>query len=389
MHYLGPAERNVTTNIFSQPTDTPVTNASALVGTLAPNVPGTISPAVVTTAPAGNTPSSAGGGSVSPIPAGEYTLQSFLEATLTNDRTITQPGSPQNKAFLQLQTTNPELDPNNAADQDIITQKYALNTLFYSTSIFTAVTWIRQDLWTTAAPVCAPNNSNWFGVECAQPGVVTSLNLTANNLNGTLPSELQGLTALSKYITCFFVGPTIVHCVLIQFPAVFHAASLDITNNSCFMEIPSTLGKMTALRTAIFGSNYFSGVVPLTIQSLSNLVTLDLNRNFFAGPLPIFPTALPLLETLDLMINDFTGSIPMSIGGYTSLRTLRLAATTVISTIPTEIGLLTALEEFTLARSTITGSIPSQIGLLSNLGKWNHIVCSGYSHAFHLQLAFS
>lgn len=193
-HDLGPAERNVTTNIFGRPTDTPGTSA-----------PGTSAPAPVTTAPAGTPPSPAGGtttapanGSGAPVPAVAYTLQSYLEATLTNDGTITKPGSPQNKAFAQLQTTNPELDPNNAVDQAIITQKYALNTFFYSTSIFTGVTWLMQDLWTTAAPVCGPSNSNWFGVECAQPGVVTSLNLTSNNLNGTLPSELQGLTALSK-----------------------------------------------------------------------------------------------------------------------------------------------------------------------------------------------
>jgi hypothetical protein len=131
-------------------------------------------------------------------------LLNFLETTLTTDGSLASSGSPQNKAFLQLQSTNPELNPTSVADQGTIIQKYVLNTLYYSTNLV-GLTWTLEDLWTTAAPVCGPNDSNWFGVECDQNGDVISLNLAANSLEGTLPSELQGLSTLGKCDTiCIF-----------------------------------------------------------------------------------------------------------------------------------------------------------------------------------------
>ena len=126
-------------------------------------------------------------------------LMQFLAKNLTDDGALTMIGSPQNRAYLQLQNTNPDLDPSNPMDQVEITQKYILNTLFYSTTMAGEM-WMLQDSWTTKEPVCGPSSS-WLGIDCDSSGVVTGLNLTTNSMNGTLPSELRGLTALSKY-TC-------------------------------------------------------------------------------------------------------------------------------------------------------------------------------------------
>ena len=149
------------------------------------------SPAVIAPSPSGTTGA--------PTPGANLTVLTFLESTLTDDGTITQPGTPQNKAYMQLQANNPDLNPNDPADQVDITQIYVLNTFYYSLNLNVLEKWTMEELWTTAAPICGSGNTNWYGVSCDSTGIVTGLNLTSNNMNGTLPSELQGLTALSKY----------------------------------------------------------------------------------------------------------------------------------------------------------------------------------------------
>ena len=122
------------------------------------------------------------------------TLESFLNQTLTPDGSIAKTGTPQNKAFVALQKTNPELNPNNPRDQLEITQKYSLNTLYFATD---GGNWSVSDSWTTSAAVCSP----WFGVTCLGSRVVVGLKLTSNDLMGNLPSEIRGLTSLSKSTT--------------------------------------------------------------------------------------------------------------------------------------------------------------------------------------------
>ena len=344
-------------------TPAPVNNGSP-VPTVNPGIPAPIFSGV-TSAPLVGVVSAAPTILNGTLNAGSSALQQFLEKNLTDDGALTMAGSSQNKAYLQLQTTNPDLDPSNPLDQLEITQKYILNTLFYSTTL-AGETWMLQDAWTTKEPVCGPSSS-WLGIDCDSTGAVTGLNLTTNSMNGTLPSELRGLTALSKY-TCLCNMNTsyILDLALIDI-VVYSKASIDLFNNELDGELPPIFGALTALHTFKIGSNFFSGTVPDSIQDLKSLVTLDVSRNFFVGPLPVAATALPLLESLDLTINDFTGGIPTDIGGYTSLRILRLSATTITSQIPSEIGLLTALEEFTVARSKISGTIPTELGQLTNL----------------------
>jgi hypothetical protein len=121
-----------------------------------------------------------------------------LFETLTDDGSLTKPGTPQNSAFTTLSTTNPELDPNKPADQVQIIQRYALNTLYYATS---GEGWVNKKLWASASPLCgADEETSWHGVACAQEGnqIVEKVTLAGNDLIGALPSELRGLSVLSK-----------------------------------------------------------------------------------------------------------------------------------------------------------------------------------------------
>lgn len=139
-------------------------------------------------------------GAPAPSAVGDITLEQFLFQSLTDDGSLTTPGTPQNRAFTTLGSTNPELDPNNPDDQVAITQRYVLNTFYYATN---GEGWADNQLWATASPICGEDiESSWHGVVCDEGGqqLVERLSLAGNDLMGQLPSELRGLSTLSKLL---------------------------------------------------------------------------------------------------------------------------------------------------------------------------------------------
>jgi hypothetical protein len=120
-------------------------------------------------------------------------LEEFLSQTLTDDGSLTEIGTPQNQAFVLLSTLNPELDPSDPTDQIEITERYALNTLYFATD---PTNWKNSDLWATAGPPCGGTSTErWHGLICDSSGLVHIL-LPDNDLFGQLPSEIRGLIKL-------------------------------------------------------------------------------------------------------------------------------------------------------------------------------------------------
>ena len=73
-----------------------------------------------------------------------------------------------------------------------VVDRAALVDLF---SVTSGLTWLSSTLWLTSASPCS-----WFGVTCDTVNgatVVVSLSLPSNGLQGTLPSSMSALTALT------------------------------------------------------------------------------------------------------------------------------------------------------------------------------------------------
>ena len=67
-----------------------------------------------------------------------------------------------------LNSNSSELDPNDPDDQIDILQRYALNTLYFSTN---GINWNSNELWTSENNPCGTTNNNgvenaWFGILC-------------------------------------------------------------------------------------------------------------------------------------------------------------------------------------------------------------------------------
>ena len=195
--------------------------------------------------------------------------------------------------------------------------------------------WKNKTNWLTRAPL-----SDWYGVVTDDRGRVTELNLTGNQLSGTIPPALGNLTSLTV---------------------------LDLHSNQLSGTVPSQLGKLANLTVLSLDNNRLSGEIPSQLGALTNLARLYLSRNQLSGTVPSTLGNPANLAVLRLNDNRLSGSIPSALGNLTNLTVLALSSNQLSGTIPSELGNLTDLTELYLWGNRLSGEIPSELGNLTNL----------------------
>ena len=128
---------------------------------------------------------------------------------------------------------------------------YSLVALYSGTE---GSNWKNATNWTGTAPLGA-----WHGVTTDAAGRVTGLALNENNLQGTIPVDLEQLNRL---------------------------ATLDLSANHLTGNIPKELGQLSDLRGLNLSGNELSGNVPPELGQLANLDSLILASNKLTGEIP-------------------------------------------------------------------------------------------------------
>nr|XP_043620168.1 receptor-like protein EIX1 [Erigeron canadensis] len=221
---------------------------------------------------------------------------------------------------------------------------------------------------------------------------LSSLDLSSNNIDSTIPVWLSNLTNLMH---------------------------LNLKDNSFYGQIPALLGTLTHLAYVDLSENYFNTSIPDLFSNLTGLVHLDLNANQFHGSFPPdmklcnlsfldlsanrfegdllnfmgntsdcmlnslkylnlgynqFNGSIPIkfmemkkLEHLLLLVNEFSGPIPSSRGGVSCLRELDFFYNQLNGTIPASLGRISTMEKIDLSANQLSGNMPASIGLLSRL----------------------
>ena len=196
--------------------------------------------------------------------------------------------------------------------------------------------WTNNSNWLSDKPL-----SSWAGVTTDSNGRVTQLNLSSNNLRGSLSSELGQLTSLRR---------------------------LNLMENRLRGSIPSELGSLSLLENLNLARNYgLNGPLPSELGSLSNLEVLRLDENTFTGTIPPELGNLSNLQHLSLFSNNLSGAIPSELGNLSKLVILNLSHNNLSGAIPAELGNLSNLECLGLESNNLSGAIPSELGNLSKL----------------------
>ncbi|CAJ1960434.1 unnamed protein product [Cylindrotheca closterium] len=229
------------------------------------------------------------------------------------------------------------------AKDPYLAQRYSLAVIYHATN---GMHWANSDGWLTNAGYC-----EWYGVQCLGAetditshhgnGPVFELNLSSNQVKGTIPVELNALEAL------FF---------------------LDLQDNAIEGTIPEELGGWSALRMFSIAHNELYGSIPVTLLTTSpDLHVLNAGHNGFTGTIPPELGTATKLREIRLEYNSLYGHIPDSVRDLDRVETLHLAGNKLGGSLPIGIYDMARLETLHLHDNSLTGHLSNNFASLSHL----------------------
>ncbi|KAL7229363.1 hypothetical protein ACSBR2_007963 [Camellia fascicularis] len=98
--------------------------------------------------------------------------------------------------------------------------------------------------------------------------------------------------------------------------------SMDLSENNLSGEIPKGLTRLVGLHSLNLSRNHFTGKIPENIGDMEQLESLDFSLNKLCGEIPLSMSSLTFLSHLNLSYNNFIGQIPLS----TQLQSLEISS---------------------------------------------------------------
>ena len=203
------------------------------------------------------------------------------------------------------------------------------------------------------------------------------LSLRDNRLTGTLPQGLTGLARLWNFD--FYNNPGLCAPVDDAFQAWLQGIS-NLRGSSCAPEdsaedrtVLASLYRAAGGTSWGRNANWLSDLPirdwhGVTADADGRVTGLHFWRNRLSGPQALdLLGSLANLEVLELGRNRLSGQIPASLGGLTKLEGLSLSGNQITGPIPPELGSLSSLESLYLRENRLTGPIPPELEGLSSL----------------------
>ncbi|WP_040497705.1 LamG-like jellyroll fold domain-containing protein, partial [Fulvivirga imtechensis] len=206
----------------------------------------------------------------------------------------------------------------------------ALQSLYQSSG---GTSWTDKTGWPTdwSTITSVDQITGWYGIT-TENGDVTGINLSNNNLAGSIPASFGNLTELQilRMNNSLFGGGK--------------GGSLDLN---------TLLAPFTKLRELSFENcGIATTSFPAVISDLHSLEYLSLANNAISGQIPAFSNHTNLVY-LDISSNKLNGVIPASLASLPNLQYLNLSKNTLMGAVP-NFPVTSRLEELDLSKTLIT-----------------------------------
>lgn len=269
---------------------------------------------------------------------------------------------------------------------DVSSSECEALSIFYANT--NGASWTDDTGWLVNTSVCS-----WFGITCdGGNSTVTEIDLSNNNLIGSLPEAIANLPNLTVFDAS---NNQLTGSIPNAFGSLASFVELNLADNNLSSGIPVSLTNSSTLTSVIlsdnplgsgipteFGTgnihnslevleldnNSLTGAIPSSLGSISNLTILSLSNNSLNGTIPSSLGNLPNIEEIDLSFNQLTGEIPASFGNLDTVTILILANNQLDGVLPSELGDMTGLESFHIQNNAFVGEFPSSITSLTLLG---------------------
>jgi hypothetical protein len=192
------------------------------------------------------------------------------------------------------------------------TDSLALVDLYNSTN---GSAWHFHDNWLTGRV------RTWYGIKVTGSRV-TEINLGGENMNGSIPSSIGDLDALTRlYID---QNPGLSGSIPSSIGNLVNLIQLFLDRNQLTGNIPSSVGNLVNLRYLYLYNNQLTGNIPSSIGDLVNLKYLYLYNNQLTGNIPVSMSNCKQLRRCYLSHNRLRGSIPASFHKLVNLISLSI-----------------------------------------------------------------